>query len=328
MTIPNQKFEFVSMGCLLKEEEEKYEWIVDQHLLRGGLSIFVGKPKTGKSTLVRDLAYRIATGEPFLGFSVTKGRVLYIALEEKRSEIKKQFQALGCIGSEEIYLHSYAVPKQNLIEQLKESIEAFQADIVIIDPLFRFLKVPDLNDYAQVTNTIDPLMNLARTTNCHILCVHHSNKSSNQKGDSILGSTAIFGSVDAAFYVESSEKGRTISSQKRYGEDLSEQIIVMDKDTNRLSLAGKAETDIEEIQKKIAAYLSESSTFCAENEIIKSIAVRKDSCTRALRRGVDSGKFIKIGKGTKNRPFMYGLKKNTPPQVEILQGGENVGGNL
>jgi hypothetical protein len=47
-----------------------------------GLAFVVGKPKSGKSTLVRQLILAVATGIQFLGFDTIQCSVLYLAIEE------------------------------------------------------------------------------------------------------------------------------------------------------------------------------------------------------------------------------------------------------
>ena len=56
----------------------------------------------GKSTLARYLAYCIATGTPFLGAETAAGAVWYLVLEDKRSEVRRHFRALGATGDEPI----------------------------------------------------------------------------------------------------------------------------------------------------------------------------------------------------------------------------------
>ena len=58
--------EFITLGELLASDDEECLWTVDGLLPEGGLSILVGKPKCGKSTLARNLALCVARGRPFL----------------------------------------------------------------------------------------------------------------------------------------------------------------------------------------------------------------------------------------------------------------------
>ena len=135
---------------LLEEPETQVEWVVDNMLPAGGFGIVAAKPKVGKSTLVRVLALAVASGRPFLGRMTTKGAVIYLALEEKRSEVRKHFRDMGVTGEEEIYIFASTAPI-NALAQIRAVVEEGKPALLIIDPLFRFARVKDGNDYAQVT---------------------------------------------------------------------------------------------------------------------------------------------------------------------------------
>ena len=51
-------------------------------LLYPGTYLFVGAPKLGKSFLMAQLAYHISTGTQLWNYTVRKGTVLYLALED------------------------------------------------------------------------------------------------------------------------------------------------------------------------------------------------------------------------------------------------------
>ncbi|HEX2242245.1 MAG TPA: AAA family ATPase, partial [Gammaproteobacteria bacterium] len=85
--------DFTSLSDLLAEPDEQTPWLVDGLLPQAGLSIIAARPKVGKSTLARTLTLAVARGEPFLDLDTTAGTVLYLALEEKRAELRRQFKA-------------------------------------------------------------------------------------------------------------------------------------------------------------------------------------------------------------------------------------------
>jgi RecA-family ATPase len=76
----------------LAEPDEETPWLVDGLLPQAGLSIIAARPKVGKSTLARTLTLAVARGERFLDRDTTAGTVLYLALEEKRAELRRQFK--------------------------------------------------------------------------------------------------------------------------------------------------------------------------------------------------------------------------------------------
>ncbi len=195
------------LGDLLDEPDEKTSWLLDGILPSSGFSTVVGKPKAGKSTWARNLSLKVARGETFMGRDVEQGGVVYLALEEKRAEVRKHFKKMGAFGDEEIYIYASTAPEDALV-QIRKVAEEKKPVLLIIDPLFRLARVKDGNDYVQVTNALEPLLSLARETGTHVLVVHHAGKGDRTGGDSILGSTAIHGSVDTAIFIRKARPGR------------------------------------------------------------------------------------------------------------------------
>lgn len=132
-------------------------------------------------------------------------------------------------GNESIHIYVGGAPA-SAIDQIRRVVEEMKPVLVIIDPLFRFTKVKDGNDYHQVTNALEPLLRLARDTGTHVLCVHHSRKGESAAEDSFLGSQAIFGSVDTLMIMKRHEHYRTLQAIQRYGDDLPETILAYDRE--------------------------------------------------------------------------------------------------
>ena len=81
---------------------------------------------------------------------------------------------------------------------------------MVIDILQKFCRVKDLNDYAQVTRALEPLMSTARQFNCHIQLLHHAGKRDREDGDDILGSTGLLGGVDTSIHIRNGTRERTV----------------------------------------------------------------------------------------------------------------------
>ena len=290
---------------LFLEPEETTTWLVDGLLPASGFSLIVAKPKVGKSTLVRELALHVARGESFLDRSVTKGAVVYLALEEKRSEVKRHFKDMGAVGEEDVHVYVGGAPV-NAIGEMKVVVENIKPVLVIIDPLFRFTKVKDGNDYHQVTNALDPLLRLARNTGTHVLCVHHSRKGESSPGESFLGSQAIFGSVDTLICMTRHEHYRTIQTIQRYGDDLVETILDFDRKTRTATIGGsRQEQDANITKQAIIDFLLAQNTPITEAAINQGVdGMTKFKC-KALRELVAENKINREGKGTKGNPFKY-----------------------
>jgi hypothetical protein len=123
----------------------------------GGISLLAGKPNAGKR-----------------------------ALEEKRAEVRRHFRAMGARGDEDVRFFIAPSPEDGL-RQLREATERERPVLIVVDPLLRFVRVRDANDYAVVTAALEPLVSLARETGAHVLAVHHEGTLTRDGGDGIIG---------------------------------------------------------------------------------------------------------------------------------------------
>jgi hypothetical protein len=194
-------------------------------------------------------------------------------------------------------------------------VEEKKPVLLIIDPLFRFTRVKDGNDYAQVTGALEPLLVLARETGAHVSCAHHAGKGEREGGDSILGSTAIFAAVDTALIMKRSERYRTISSQQRYGEDLPESVLYFNQQTRVLSLGEtKDREEGKRLEDAILACLKaqeedqKKGHALTQAELDEEVEGKTTYKRRALKALVDGKQLERLGKGGKKEPFHYCLK--------------------
>jgi len=299
------KFTFTSLGDLLDEPEEEISWIIEGLLPSSGFSIMAAKPKVGKSTLARQLALSVARGDLFINRQTTKGTVLYVALEEKRSEVKSHFKLLGATGSEDLYSYIGSAPEE-ASKWLEREIQSKKPVLVIIDTLFRFVNITDGNDYAKVTAALTPLLSLARDNGAHVMVIHHARKGGGDGGDSMLGSTAIFGSVDTAIILKRTESKRTIETQQRYGTDMEPTVLIFDEDTRMTSLGGSKESDdMQRIAEEIITFLSDQTEPCAEKIIEEAVEGRTGLKRKALRDLVARGTVQRTGSGRRNDSYLY-----------------------
>ena len=63
---------------------------VIEGLLQNGTYIFAGAPKVGKSFLMAQLAYHVATGQKLWDLEVHQGTVLYLALEDGYERLQRR----------------------------------------------------------------------------------------------------------------------------------------------------------------------------------------------------------------------------------------------
>ena len=98
-------------------------------LLNCGLYIFSGAPKIGKSFLVLQMAYSIATGQPIWDYPVHQGDVLYLALEDNYCRLQERLAKMfGEKATENLYL---AVRSKKIQEGLVDQIDNWVSAAVL-----------------------------------------------------------------------------------------------------------------------------------------------------------------------------------------------------
>ena len=290
----------VGLSDLLSRPPSPVDWMWGERLAAGTMSMLASKPKTGKSTLARNLCLAVARGESFLGAPCRRGPVLYMALEERLEDVASDFPTLGADGSEDIQLAD-AGAVGDLLTLLLDTKPA----LLVIDPLFRLVNVRDEKAYAEVYAALGPLIDTARACGTHILALHHSSKMAKAEAiDAPIGSTALGGAVSTLLIMRRTEAYRTLETVQRLGHDLQETVLHFDAATKQLTLGGSREqAEVDNVAPRILAVLGAGSM--TEKEIDDAVEGRTEFLRKALRNLVESGKITRTGAGKKSSPYLY-----------------------
>jgi hypothetical protein len=296
----------VSWQQLLESPEQSVSYLVDGLFSVGGSSLWVAKPKVGKSTLAQNLAFCVATGDEFLNRRTTSGSVLYLALEEAASEVRKHFSALGLKPDAPLHFRFERLPEDTL-KWLETMVQDVKPALIIVDTIQKFTRVADISNYAAVTNSMDQITNLARRCNAHVAFTHHGTKAqAADPGDAALGSTALFGGVDTLVHIAKADGVRTISTIQRYGTDMPETVIELDQTTYRLSLAGlRTDAKARSVIESVVDFLETCSEAVDESQVTHHLDVRRADALVALTTAANEGRIVRRGSGVKGKPYLY-----------------------
>ena len=129
----------------LWEDETEEEWIAYPLLPARRLIALYSAPKVGKSLLLLELAAGIASGRPILGNPAGPQRVvLYVDFEnDPKADIRERLQNMGYGPADLGNLKVLSFPNMGALdsakgsEQLMAAVEAFGAEVVIIDTVSR-----------------------------------------------------------------------------------------------------------------------------------------------------------------------------------------------
>lgn len=302
-------FETVSLADLLAEPPESKSWVLDGLLPTSGTSLIAGKPKAGKSTVARCVAFGIANGREVLGRNGhVASRVLYLVHEDKRDDVREHFKNLGATTEPiDFYFGPAPHTAKEAVSALRDRLLETKPLLTVIDPLIRFLHLDDANDYAKVTKAMEPMGMLARECKTHIMMVHHAGKGEREGLDSILGSTAFFANVDTGILIKRNNKTgkRTIETDQRSGVALIPTVLIMNPATHEIDIhGGVMENEEYEVQKAILEYLP-SDQGLPEKDIREAISGDHGVVAKVLRRLVRESKVLRSGAGRAGDPFLY-----------------------
>lgn len=159
-------------------------WIVEG-LIPMGLTFLGARLKVGKTLLCTALAKAVATGEDFLGFRVTQGRVLYLQFEDAAELTKRRNRKLEMQGTANVdfalNFGSLADPRNMKI--LGDMLVSGCYRLVILDTWERAHIGADTADRLWIMDQVDKMQRTARSHRMSILLIDHLNKSHEKYGD-------------------------------------------------------------------------------------------------------------------------------------------------
>lgn len=201
----------------------EYEWLVQDLLVRGDISLLSGDPGVGKSWLMYDLAIAVASGrETWLGMPLLRhGKVMIVDQENPLATTWQRLVALGMTPevAKNIHLLWYAGVRMDQEEaalRFYEDAEHIEPELAIFDSLSR---VHFKNENS--AEEMNPLFNggiypLARNLRSTVGLVHHLSKEGKTRG-----STAIKAAVDISLDMKNEET--------RNGAETGWQLVLPDK---------------------------------------------------------------------------------------------------
>ncbi len=221
-----------------------------ENILYPGTYILAGAPKVGKSFLVAQLAYHIATGEKLWNYDVIQGTVLYLALEDDHRRLQKRMcRMFGVEGTENMH---FAISSKKLGDGLENQLDEFinhhpDTKLIVIDTLQKIRQSGSENySYASDYECVGNLKKFADEKGICLLIVHHTRKQqSSDKFDMISGTTGILGCADGAFVLQKEKRTDSTATLDIVGRDQGDQklYLVRNKE-NLLWELEKAETEL------------------------------------------------------------------------------------
>lgn len=197
------------------------EWIIDNLLSTGSVSLIVGEPGSKKTWAILYMAVCVALGVPWLNFCTVQGATLIIdedngerKLSGRINKILTAHQAPESTPLYYVSLAAFDFGNTNDINELFSLIVEKNVRLVIIDTLAGIMPGRDENSVKDVQPIFMALRRIAERTGTAIVLIHHTNKVGGYRG-----SSALKAAVDLMLIVSSKPESQNIDFKTEKARD-------------------------------------------------------------------------------------------------------------
>lgn len=167
--------------CMADIQSEKITWLWPGYLAAGKLSLLIGDPGLGKSTLTCEIAARLSLGQALPGAdSIASLSCGFCCAEDDPADTIRPRLDAAEVDLRRVFVFDDVHVFPDDLPTLEEHIRQSSIGLVIIDPIMSFLsgKLSAHKDQ-DVRRALTPLTEIAQRTGCTVLVVMHLNKQMN-----------------------------------------------------------------------------------------------------------------------------------------------------
>lgn len=278
-----------------------------EHFLYPGTYLFVGAPKVGKSFMMAQIAYHVSSGTPMWNYSVRKGTVLYLALEDDYRRLQERlYRMFGTETTPDLF---FSVASKSLNEGLLEQLDGFirehhDTGLVIIDTLQKVREAEgDTYSYARDYDIIAGLKAFADKTGICLILVHHTRKQrSDDNFDRISGTNGLLGAADGAFLMYKTKRSDSEATIEVSGRDQPDKKIMLSRNKETLcwELSGEKSPEYTEppepVLEAIGGFINSDNPIWegTATELIEKLELDIKPNALSLKLNVNAGKLYNL----------------------------------
>jgi hypothetical protein len=202
-TAPTLRYKLLTIDELLSMKRNP--WLVCKAFRLGDLAAFFGDPGCGKTFVVLDMVFAVASGLEWRVHKTRKGGVVYLA-GEGAGGLGRRLLAWGIergvdVRALDVRILPHAIPFMNDVEfrALLDSLEELpeKPTVIVVDTLARYMLFGDENSARDMGVFVDRCTKLRDATGATVIIVHHKRKGAAFE----RGSSALRGAADVMIEV-------------------------------------------------------------------------------------------------------------------------------
>src|SRR3990167_2130295 len=221
------------------EEENKRDWLWENYIAKGYITLLAALWKAGKSTILRCLFLAMQSEEEFGGQPTKKCKILVLS-EESSGEWFDQKEDIDLDSIKQVLIWSRPIRVKPNLKQWVELVEEVtqicvkeKIDMVVVDTLTTFWPIDNENDSAQVIKALVPLYNFTEN-NIAVMLVHHFRKGGGDQAQASRGSGALPSFVDNIIEFTRKDDGmytqRVLKTYGRFNDVIPQVVLEMTPD--------------------------------------------------------------------------------------------------
>jgi putative DNA primase/helicase len=207
--------------CMADVKPTSIDWLWQNWIALGKVSVLAGDGGRGKSTILCDLTARATTGNiwPDGGARCAPASVIILAAEDDVGDtLAPRLLAAGADLARVFVIRSVRDESQRRRGfNLQADLERLEAEIrkhdnvrmIIIDPVSSYLGKVDSHKNSDVRGVLEPLGEMASRLSVAVLCNNHFSKGGGSANSRIIGSVAFTAQARAVFIVTPDEADET-----------------------------------------------------------------------------------------------------------------------
>ncbi len=333
---------FYSADELLDTTPERPEFVWDDYLAAGAITLLAGPPKRagGKSTLAFALVRAILEHrETFLGRFLAGGPVVYLS-EEPADLLRPKVRALRGLVLRLVWRETTPRPKPRWAESIRAAAEEAhrtRARLIVVDTFAAWagLKAESEKDAGAVEEAIESLK-AAAASGLAILLIHHHRKGGGEDGEAVRGSSALLAAVDIQLDLtrlpgeDAPPRQRILAAQSRWPGTPDALVIELAEDGERYRLVDAGDRD--DVRRRAAdapaleALAGDGEAALTAQEVADAAGQSRPAAQKALARLLRAGQVVRSGRGVSGDPHRYRLAESlfTRPGTDPEQTGTDM----
>jgi hypothetical protein len=314
---------FTTLSSALAHVSDEPAWVWRDYIAPGAITLFAGRPKVGKSTLLFGLFAALVRGWPFLGLETRETGILLLSeepLEALRQKASRFGLDLSFRGDESLRSRNERIHLlrrgqvlgatwADVVERAVEYAHENELGLLVVDTFDKWTGVrgDDENKAGAQLGAIEPLAAAAAENLAALISTHHR-KSGGKYGEGVRGANALVGAADIVLEIErlpatldESRKGRLLSGMSRF-EDPPD--LVVELGVDGYAVLGDPE-QLQEKQKRDELLAVLDTEWATTGEVSSALGIAEGTARGRLHEAHRHGDVEREGTGKKNDPFRW-----------------------